>query len=175
MKVLELVKDIMDSMALLAQFTSKQRLTVLGAISALMIGLNQYPQPPQAAPAPVGQQAELTPVSASAERVLPNGYNPAAAVRDPFAMPAQYQQPINAAPVAGVGRGQQADKVREVLPKVQGIVGAGATKVAIIAVGADSSSYRINQRVGSYVITAITNNSVTLQGPEGISVVSMGR
>lgn len=176
MKVLELVKDIMDIMALLAKFTSKQRLTVLGTVGVLMIGLNQYPQPPQAAPGPVGQQEDVMPISVAAEGTLPNGYNPAAVVRDPFAMPAQFQQQSpNAVPITGVGRSQQADKVRDVLPAVQGIVSAGNVKVAIIAVGSDSQSYRIGDRVGSYVIASISTSSVTLKGPEGTVVVPMGR
>lgn len=176
MKVLELVNDIMDIMALLAQITSKQRLTVLGTVSALMIGLNQYPQPPQAAPGPVVKQEDLMPMSASAGGVLPNGHNPAAVVRDPFAMPVEFQQqPVNPATIAGAGRGQQADKVRDMLPVVQGIVSAGAAKVAIMAVGSDSRSYRIGERVGSYVIMDISNSSVTLKGPEGTILVPMGR
>lgn len=172
MKVLRLVKDIMDIMSLSAKFTSKQRLTVLGAISALMIGLNQYPDPPQAAPGPVGKQEEVMSV---ADGVLPQGYNPNAVIRDPFAIPIQYQQQPNVAIPAGVGRDQQTGKTREALPVVQGIVGAGTAKAAILSTGSESRSYRVNERVGSYVITAISNNSVTLQGPEGTVVVPMGR
>lgn len=176
MKALELVKDIMDIVSLLTKFTAKQRLTILGAVSALMIGLNQYPQPPQAAPGPVGKQEALMPMSASAGGVLPNGHNPAAIVRDPFAMPIEFQQQaVNPVPAAGAGRGQQADKVRDMLPVVQGIVSAGAAKVAIIAVGADSRSYRIGEQAGSYAITDISNSSVTLKGPEGTILVPMGR
>lgn len=167
----------MDIMALLAKSSTKQRLTILGAVSALMIGLNQYPDPPQAAPGPAGNQEEV--MSAPGDGVLPNGYNPNAVIRDPFAVPIQFQQqqqPVSAAP-AGAGQGPQspAGKTRGPLPVVQGIVGAGDAKVAILADGADSRSYRTGERIGAYVITAISNSSVTLRGPEGIVVVPMGR
>lgn len=176
MKVLELVKDIMDIMALLAKFNSKQRLTVLGAVCALMIGLNQYPQSPQAAPGPADKQEDLLAMFVAAGGILPNGYNPAAIVRDPFAMPAQFQpQSPQTAPITGAGRSQQDGNVRVTLPEVQGIVGAGAAKVAILAVGPDSRSYRTGEKAGAYVITAISNNSVTLRGPEGTVVVPLGR
>lgn len=172
MKVLRLVKDIMDIVSLSAKFTSKQSLTVVGAISALVIGLNQYPDPPQAAPGPVGKQEEVMSV---ADGVLPQGYNPNAVIRDPFAMPSQFQQQTTNAIPANVGRNQQAGKAREALPVVQGIVSAGTAKAAILAVGSDSRSYKIGERAGSYVITAIASSSVTLQGPEDTVVVPIGR
>jgi len=90
-------------------------------------------------------------------------------------MPAQFQ-PLQAGDVqVGGNRDQQPAKAAVSKPVVHGIVRSGATKIAILSTGAESRSYRMSEKVGSYVITAISDSSVTLQGPDGSVVVLLGR
>jgi len=46
----------MGILADMAKITANQRLIVVSAISAMLLGLTQFPDPPQAAPAPANSR-----------------------------------------------------------------------------------------------------------------------
>jgi hypothetical protein len=152
---------------------SKKYLTIMGAVGALVIGLTQYPDSPQAAvPQPAArEESPAVPFTGG----MPKGYSPNAVVRDPFAVPAQFQPQLQPPASLGVVRDRQAEKFKEPTPVVTGIVGSGSQRAAIIQSGSDSRSYRVNERAGAYVITAISAASVTFMGPEGSIVAPLGR
>ena len=161
----------MDILAYLDSFTPKQRLTVLSALGAMVISLNVYSPQGAVAPNLTEKQEDIVAVQGT----LPKGYSPNAVIRDPFAIPAQYAPQPAAPAVSSVGRDRMPEKAKAPLPVVQGIISAGSAKAAILAVGSDSRTYRVHEQVGSYVITSISNHSVTLQGPDGSIVLALGR
>ena len=149
--------------------TFTQQIVVLGAAGVLLFGLYQSPEPSRAASQTVTQEEP-------AQRLLPQGYNPDAVIRDPFAVPVQFRQlPAGQVP-SGVKTGDKTGVRAQAAPPVlQGIVSAGSAKSAILSVGGDSRSYRVRERAGAYLLVEITDTSVTLQGPEGTIRVPLGR
>jgi hypothetical protein len=152
---------------------SRWRLPILLVILGVLLGVLYYqnmPQtvpaaPPAGAPPPqtVGQPAGQTGTAVQAGKpVMPKGYQPQLAVRDPFAVPPEYLVRTPGGAAAG-------DKTlpKDAKPVLTGVILAGNVGSAIIQYGTDSRSYRRGDFVGPYQVVAIGNQSVTLQGPEG--------
>lgn len=152
--------------------SSRWRLPFLLVILAVLLGVLYYQHMPQTVPAPpagappqtAGQPAGQ-PVAAvqSGTPVMPKGYQPQLAVRDPFAVPPEYLVRTPGAAAAPSDKNQPKDAK----PVLTGVIVAGNVGSAIIQYGSDSRSYRRGDLVGPYQVVAIGNQSVTLQGPEG--------
>ncbi len=163
-----------------AALSSRWRLPVLLVILAVLLGVLYYqnmPQtvspappagaPPQAARQPSGQpsgQPAVQPAAVqSGKPIMPKGYEPQLAVRDPFTVPPEYLvRTPGAAPAPG-----DKNQHKDAKPVLTGVIVAGHVGSAIIQFGNDSRSYRRGDFVGPYQVVAIGNQSVTLQGPEG--------
>ena len=131
------------------------------------------PQPPASPVAPVA----TAPAKPSAP-VLPNGAAKAAMpTRDIFAPPAEIAALLpptgNGAPRNGGVGPVTAGGPAPVLTGV--IEGSAGRRVAILRQGNISRSYRVGESAGAYRITAIAVRSVTLQGPGGTRVLTMGQ
>ena len=131
------------------------------------------PQPPASPVAPVA----TAPAKPSAP-VLPNGAAKAAMpTRDIFAPPAEIAALLpptgNGAPRnGGVGPVTTGGPA----PVLTGVIeGAAGRRVAILRQGNISRSYRVGESAGSYRIAAIGARSVTLEGPGGTRVLTMGQ
>ena len=130
------------------------------------------PPQPSAFPAAPGATAKpSTPV-------LPNGAAKAALpTRDIFAPPAEITALLpptgNGAPRnGGVGPVTTGGPA----PVLTGVIeGAAGRRVAILRQGNISRSYRVGESAGSYRIAAIGARSVTLEGPGGTRVLTMGQ
>lgn len=160
------------------KFTPRQRLTAMVVFGVVLVGLFYYNDSPEVvmAPPPVKQGV---PVASGGGPKIPQGYEPGQIVRDPFAMPKEFEPanphiPASGAPsdpgTAGrIGAGSSA------IPTVNGIVGGDGRWMAIIQYGAESRSYKVQDYVGPYQVTAITSDTVTVWGPGGRSVLMVGK
>ena len=127
--------------------------------------------PPQPPASPAAPAKASTPV-------LPNGAAKAALpTRDIFAPPAEFAALLpptgNGASRNGGGGSVTAGGPTPVLTGV--IEGSAGRRVAILRQGNISRSYRVGESAGAYRITAIGVRSVTLQGPGGTRVLTMGQ
>ena len=131
------------------------------------------PQPTASSAAP-----GATAPAKSSTPVLPNGAAKAALpTRDIFAPPAEFAALLpptgNGAPRNGGVGPVTAGGPAPVLTGV--IEGSAGRRVAILRQGNISRSYRVGESAGAYRITAIGVRSVTLQGPGGTRVLTMGQ
>lgn len=127
--------------------------------------------PPQPPASPAAPAKASTPV-------LPNGAAKAALpTRDIFSPPAEFAVLLpptgNGAPRNGGVGPVTAGGPAPVLTGV--IEGSAGRRVAILRQGNISRSYRVGESAGAYRITAIGVRSVTLQGPGGTRVLTMGQ
>ena len=134
--------------------------------------LGPAPQPPAAGPAAAAAKP-------STPRMPEGPAVSGQAMRDLFAPPAGYaallsSQAKNAAPQA-TGSGGERSFSHGPLPMLTGVIQGDGTRVAILRNGAISRSYRVGQAAGEYRIAAIGDNSVTLSGPAGTTVLTMGK
>lgn len=171
---------------------SKKRLflIVLVGVAAIAAALLLYePSVPTPAtmPAPTLPAATVTPVGKpgtsvvnTSTPVMPLGTSTVGqATRDIFAPPAEYaallavstNKPPNGASPAGGGPAFGAGP----LPKLTGVIVGEGSRVAILRQGTISRSYRIGESAGSYRVASIGGNSVTLEGPAGTKVLTMGQ
>ena len=131
------------------------------------------PQPPASPAAPVA-----TAPGKPSTPVLPNGAAKAALpTRDIFSPPAEIAALLP--PTGnGVPRNGGAGPVTAAgpAPVLTGVIeGSAGRRVAILRQGNISRSYRVGESAGAYRITAIGVRSVTLQGPGGTRVLTMGQ
>lgn len=109
--------------------------------------------------------------------VLPKGTEIAGQVlRDIFSPPAGYAAllpaPAGSDPArSDGGRSFAAGPV----PVLTGVISGDGSKVVILRQGTLSRSYRIGQAAGAYTVAAIGTNSVTLRGPAGTTILTMGQ
>ena len=112
----------------------------------------------------------------STKPVLPNGAaNVGKTTRDIFSSPAEYAA---MAPIArnGEASGGGGRKIAAGLtPVLTGVIAGEGTRVAILRQGNISRSYRAGESAGAYRIASISARSVTLEGPGGIVVLTMGQ
>ena len=127
--------------------------------------------PPALKPAQPSQPGQ--PAQPAQKPVLPTGSSVAVqTIRDPFAPPpeasviaarlADPTAPASTSPQAGV-------------PKLTGVIQGGGSKVVILRFGNISRSYREGESAGPYKIESIGAYSVTLSGPNGNVVLTMGQ
>ena len=170
---------------------SKKRmfLIVLVGVAAIAAALLLYePSVPTPAtmPAPALPAATALPVGKpgtsvnTSTPVMPQGTSTVGqATRDIFSPPAEYaallavstNKPPNGASPAGGGPAFGAGP----LPKLTGVIVGEGSRVAILRQGTISRSYRIGESAGSYRVASIGGNSVTLEGPAGTKVLTMGQ
>lgn len=159
--------------AILDAFSSRRWLLIIMVVAAVFAGVLYYRGVPDMSLTPAGVPLLATGSVLPGKPVMPKGYQPELAVRDPFAVPQEFQpKSLSPVPVATVDRQL---RQKEILPVLNGVIMAGNIGSAIIQYGADSRSYRRGDFVGPYQIVAINSQSVTLQGPEGRLALSMGR
>lgn len=158
---------------LLAVFSSRRRLFAVLLAAAALAGSLYYRGASDLVLTPAGVSLPASLSVIPGKPVMPKGYQPELAVRDPFAVPAEFQPKAvaSAPPLAGDRQLRQ----KEIMPVLTGVIMAGNVGSAIIQYGADSRSYRRGEFVGPYQIVAINSHSVALQGPEGRIALSLGR
>lgn len=147
----------------------------LSLATLLLFGLE--PPIPAVLP-PVGPAPQATaPTAKAAAPVLPDG---AAKVslptRDIFSPPVEF---ATLQPTTGNGavRGGSGPIVPiGPAPVLTGVIeGSGGRRVAILRHGSISRSYRVGESAGAYRVAAIGPQSVTLTGPGGTRVLTMGQ
>ena len=115
--------------------------------------------------------------------VMPSRYPVHAVVRDPFAVPPEFQ-PV-AVVAAASPSAQNYPSVQksaaispatpESLLELVGTVSGGRQQVAIIKKDGVSRSYLIKEYVGSYQLVTIGEGTATLRGPQGEKVLTLER
>ena len=152
---------------------------LLGVAALLAILLFSGPNVPAPAvlPPPQPPASPAAPAKASTP-VLPNGAAKAALpTRDIFSPPAEIAALLpptgNGAPRnGGVGPVAAAGPA----PVLTGVLeGSAGRRVAILRQGNISRSYRVGESAGGFRIAAIGARSVTLEGPGGTRVLTMGQ
>ena len=162
----------------------KKRLLVIvlfgvAAIAAVFLFTQPDAQAPQPAPPSAALPSPIPPntVVNSASPTLPKGMNGGSlAMRDIFSPPAEYAALLpsptrNASHGGGGGQTFSAGPV----PVLTGVIAGEGTRVAILRQGAISRSYRVGASAGAYRVAAIGARSVTLDGPGGRVVLTIGQ
>jgi len=144
------------------------------------------------APPAVGKAQSAVPAKAPANvavvRPVPQKRD-LGALRDPFAAPPEFRQEpavsgqpqaVAAGPVPGAAGMVAAAKPelrtqKTAPPMLQGIASSGDQRMAVLQLGSESRSYRLLERAGPYEVIAIEQDSVTLSGPDGKTVLAMER
>ena len=133
---------------------------------------------PATPPASVGVPANAT--FSTTTPVLPKGAAIAGLVmRDIFSPPAEYAALLSV-PAGAVGAdparggGEKAFSAGPA-PVLTGVIAGDGSRVVILRQGTVSRSYRVGQSAGAYTVAAIGANSVTLRGPAGTTVLTMGQ
>ena len=156
----------------------KKRLLILvlfgvAAVAAILIWM---PEPRVTAPAvvPPGIASPATSSRASAP-TLPQGAATAGrTIRDIFSPPAEFSPQVTIPAFAGQA-GNGGSFAAGAMPVLTGVIGSADRSVAILRQGAVSRSYRIGESAGAYRVTEINARSVTLSGPGGTRVLTMGQ
>lgn len=168
----------MEFMSFFRRLTRKQVLlaiVVFGAVLAITI---YYDDKPETASAPAALPDNPAVKNAPAQAIVPKGFQPgnANALRDPFAVPKQFEpvKPPSNGPLASPA-GVPTGKTAVATPLLSGVVGGDDKWVAIIQLGDQSRSYQLQDYVGNYQIVAIAGDSATLVGPGGPIMLSVGR
>lgn len=170
----------MDIAGFLNRFTPKQRITAMLVFGAVLIGLVYYsPGQPEVAVAPPPAKPPAA-GGQPATPLMPDGYEPGQKLRDPFAAPPEYAPKTPTGPSAALpppsNGGRATAAVANVMtPVLNGVVGGEGSWRAILQYGAESRSYQLRDYVGPYQIVAITADSVTVSGPGGRRVLTVGR
>lgn len=148
----------------------------LSLATLLLFGLE--PHMPVALPPPVGPAPQPPTAAAKPSApVLPNGAAKAAApTRDIFSPPAEFAALLPPTGNATVRGGTGPVAPMGPAPLLTGVIeGSAGRRVAILRQGNISRSYRVGEAAGAYRITAIGPRSVTLAGPGGTRVLTMGQ
>lgn len=110
--------------------------------------------------------------------VMPRGYQQEAVIKDPFAVPKAYQKPAIPAGSAVNTPHQNAavpKSGKAVKPVLTGIVAGRSKQLAIIEYQSQSRTYQVRDQFGPFVVAAIFEHSVVLEGPEGRLTLTLGR
>ena len=111
------------------------------------------------------------------------GYPPNPVMRDPFAVPKEFQ-PVAPVPAAQLPARNYASVPNSVAPppampeislELVGVVSGGGQKVAIIKNANNSCSYQIKDYIGPYQLLSVGESSATLWGPQGKKVLTLER
>ena len=162
----------------------KKRLLVIvlfgvAAIAAVFLFTQPDAQAPQPAPPSAALPSPIPPntVVNSAPPTQPKGTNGGSlAMRDIFSPPAEYAAllPSPTRNASHGGSGGQTFSAGPV-PVLTGVIAGEGTRVAILRQGAISRSYRVGASAGAYSVAAIGARSVTLNGPRGRVVLTIGQ
>lgn len=97
-------------------------------------------------------------------------------IRDIFLPPAGYAA---LAQKNGATGGQARGGVRAAaagqVPVLTGVIEGAGTRVVILRQGAISRSHRVGESAGAYLVASIGTRSVTLEGPSGTIILTMGQ
>ncbi|HWR43641.1 hypothetical protein [Sporomusa sp.] len=128
------------------------------------------------------QQGISTAPQAATQPVMPQGYSANSVVRDPFAVPKEFQPvavPVTPQPQTNF-TGEQSTvspppKAPEIPLVLVGVVGGGGQNVAIIKNAGVSRSYQIKDYIGPYQLLSVGESSAILWGPQGRKVLTLER
>jgi hypothetical protein len=163
----------------------KKRLLVIvlfgvAAIAAVLLLTQPDASTPQSAPPSAALPSPVPPnvVVPSTPPALPKGTTGGSlAMRDIFSPPAEYAafvpSPTRSAAPGGSGSGQTFSAGPA--PVLTGVISGEGTQVAILRQGTISRSYRVGQSTGAYRVASIGARSVTLDGPGGRVVLTIGQ
>lgn len=119
---------------------------------------------------------------AMSRAVMPSRYPVHAVVRDPFAVPPEFQ-PAAVAAALPSAKNYSSVQASAVLPsatpesslELTGTVSGGGQQVAIIKRDGVSRSYLIKEYIGIYQLVTIGEGTATLRGPQGEKVLTLER
>jgi hypothetical protein len=159
----------------------QKRWLVIGLLGvAVLLATLLFSGPNIPAPAVLPPQPPQTPAAATKHSppLLPNGAAKAALpTRDIFAPPAEFaalRPPVGNGATRNGGVGPRA--TAGPAPVLTGVIeGSNGRRVAILRQGNISRSYRVGESAGAYRVAAIGARSVTLAGPGGTRVLTMGQ
>ncbi len=175
-----------ESAALIANVTLRQRLAIILLFCMLVLGIGYYFfRETGAGPVANLPNSQAVVDNISVKPAMPKGYQPEFAVRDPFLAPPEYRQPDNGAnknilsaentPSTVKAKPHSSSKQPNARLSLDGVVGGGNARVAIIRYGGNSRSYQIGDFIGPYRLTAVDEDSATLWGPDDKLVLIVGR
>lgn len=140
---------------------------VVGVIVAYVVIMFQEGQPRLTAAPPKGPTARIG-TGLPAVKIL--GSIDVAKSKNPFEVPAQYQEQRNsttpARPIASL---------QPIKPVLSGILFSGGSKLAIFEYHGNSEMVGPGAALGQYSVVSITDSQVILAGPEGQLVMNIGR
>ena len=160
----------------IADLQPRQRFLAVAIMAILFVVILNFFLTPEA---PVNTAQMVLPVKnkAADPPVMPQGHQAEAVVKDPFAIPPQYQKKDEPPAVS-----QPQDKSfmaenneNKAIPNLTGIVGSADKQLAILEYQTESRAYQVNDVIGPYRITAIYDQSVVLAGPNGNQTLTLGR
>lgn len=168
----------MEILLYFRRITRKQLIAAMVVCCLVLLVFIYYDDQPETVHAPAAI-AEIAPArNTPVQGRMPIGFEPGKVLRDPFAVPKQFapiQEPaVEAALPTAVRSKPSAKRTAIAKPALTGVVGADGKWAAIIRFGDDSRSYQLGEYAGSYRIVAITGDSVTVVGPEGSLLLTVG-
>lgn len=167
----------------LAKLPSWQRLLIIVAIGVVLIAVSLFTDissKNQVASIPPLASSYTPNNSATSNRpIMPNG-NLNTITRDPFSLPPDMinsnvgkdlpKTPNDRNPSMSpnsISSKTSVTKSSNENYRLTGIAGTNSTRVAVISSGNGSKAYQINEKIGSYTISTISEDSLTLIGPGG--------
>lgn len=165
-----------------AKLPSWQRLLIIIAMGIVLITISLFmdiSSKNQVASVPPSASSYTANTTVTSNRpIMPNG-DLNTITRDPFSLPPDMSnsnvgkdlpQAPNRSPSMSPNSipGKMAEpRSNHENYRLTGIAGTDSTRVAVISSGNVSKAYQINEKIGSYKISTISEDSVTLTGPSG--------
>jgi len=170
----------MEILLYFRRITRQQLIAASVICCAVLLVFIYYDDQPETVHAPAAIVENPPARNLPAQGRMPVGFEPGKVLRDPFAVPKQFaliQEPaaVEAALPVAVRSKPSAKRTAVAKPALAGVVGADGKWAAIIRFGDESRSYQLGEYAGSYRIAAITGDSVTVIGPEGSLLLTVGR
>jgi len=170
----------MEILLYFRRITRKQLIAAMMVCCLALPVFVYYDDQPETVHAPAAIAEIASARNTPAQGRMPIGFEPGKRLRDPFAVPKQFapiQEPaaVEAALPTAVRSKPSAKRTAVAKPALTGVVGADGKWAAIIRFGDESRSYQLGEYAGSYRIVAITGDSVTVLGPEGSLLLTVGR
>lgn len=169
---------------LIVNMEPRQRILGVAVVATLIVAAVNFFLTP-ATPVKGEQVTQALPVKNKVpfQPVMPQGYHAEAVVKDPFAIPGDYQKKDDQAVSSrntAVNHPQDKPQFggnndQNVIPSLTGIVGGAAKQLAIIEYKTESRAYQVNDVIGPYVVSAIDEHSIVLAGPSGKLTLTLGR
>lgn len=102
--------------------------------------------------------------------LMPNGFKPETALRDPFAPVAGGKNERAEGPPRQSGQGgplSDAKKQETARPQLTGVASGNGRQVAIVSLRGESKALSAGERIGEYRLIQVTENGATVEGPGG--------